>query len=251
MNTQLLKNGTISLNGYKIHMLQSNQQHDGIPIILVHGLAVSSRYMEPLAEELAKTYTVYAPDLPGFGKSTDPKNTLTIQQLTDILMQLMKKLGIKKAVLLGNSFGCQIVVDFAVRYPKMLTHAILAGPTMDEKDRTFLQQTMRLFADLPREPISYIPVILRESIDVGLHRILKNTDYSLEDPVEKKLPKINVPTLVIRGEKDPIVPQRWTDTVAKSIPHAKSVTIPKAGHVINYNSPKKFSEHIALFLKEF
>lgn len=251
-----MKNGKlvskeILVNGLSVHMRVSENTSEKIPIILVHGLAVSSRYMEPLAHELADDYFIVAPDFPGHGKSAKPEHVLSIRQQADFLADLMNKLNIKRAVLLGNSFGCQIVVDFAVRYPKMVTHAILAGATMDTKDRNFPEQVIRLFMDMPREPISYMPVILRESIDVGLHRILKNTDNSLDDPVEKKLPKIAVPTLVIRGERDPIVPQRWADSIASLIPTSANIVIPNAGHVINYNSPKRFAKHVNEFLRKY
>lgn len=251
MNNVKLISKEIIVNGLKIHMRVSENPSAKTPIILVHGLAVSSRYMEPLANELASNCNVITPDFPGHGRSTKPKRVLTIRQQADFLADLINKLHIKKAVLLGNSFGCQIVVDFAVRYPEMVTHIILAGPTMDTKDRNFIEQTTRLFMDMFREPISYIPVILRESFDVGLHRILKNTDYSLDDSIEKKLPKIVVPTLVIRGERDPIVPQRWADSIASLVPTSANVVIPNAGHVINYNSPKKFAKHVSEFLRKY
>lgn len=251
MKEALLVSKEIIINGMHVYMRVSKNAVNKTPIILVHGLAVSSRYMEPLARELASDFYVIAPDFPGHGKSAKPKHTLTIPQQADFLAQVMNELQIEQAILLGNSFGCQIVVDFALRYPKMVTHVILAGATMDTKDRNFPEQVIRLFMDMPREPISYLPVILRESFDVGLHRILKNTDHSLDDSVEKKLPKISVPTLVIRGERDPIVPQRWANTIASLIPIAVNAVIPKAGHVINYNSPKKFAWHINEFLRKY
>ena len=78
---------------------------------------------------------------------------------------------------------------------------------------------------------------MRESIKIGIRRILKTGQYSLNDPIEKKLPSMRQPTLVIRGENDPLVTQAWAEKVIQLLPKAKLVVIPNVGHVVNFNSP--------------
>lgn len=80
-------------------------------MVLVHGLVVSSRYMVPTLERLAPYHRVYAPDLPGFGKSDKPPRVLNVAELSDSLVAWMEKIGLKSAALVGNSFGCQIIAD--------------------------------------------------------------------------------------------------------------------------------------------
>src|SRR5689334_15898249 len=66
-----------------------------LPIVLVHGLSVSSGYMVPTAVHLAPYYRVYAPDLPGYGKSTKPSHILTVSELSNALGAWMQTIGLQ------------------------------------------------------------------------------------------------------------------------------------------------------------
>src|SRR3712207_3371027 len=191
----------------------------GAPVVfLVHGLGVSSRYMAPPARRLAPAYRVYAPDLPGFGRSAKPPHVLTIAELADALAGWMDAVGIDRAALLGNSLGCQIIVDFALRHPERISRAVLVGPTMDRRARTALRQFWRLVLDTPREAPSQPLIVVRCYLQAGLRRAWRTLQYGLADPIEEKLPRVRVPTLVVRGARDPIVPHGWAEEVARLLP---------------------------------
>ena len=87
------------------------------PLVLVHGLLVSSRYLLAAAVRLAPSVRVYTLDLPGYGQSSKPPPPQELAQLSAVLDAWMAACGLEQAVLLANSFGCQIVTDFALRYP--------------------------------------------------------------------------------------------------------------------------------------
>ena len=93
---------------------------DAPAIVLVHGIGFSSRYLMPTIAQLAPHYRIYAPDLPGFGDSTKPWPVLNLQELVEVLVAWMDAVGLEQPVLLGNSVGCQIIVDVALRYPQCL-----------------------------------------------------------------------------------------------------------------------------------
>jgi 2-hydroxy-6-oxonona-2,4-dienedioate hydrolase len=93
------------------------QEVTTLPVVLLHGLGVSGRYMMPTAERLAVHYKVFVPDLPGFGRSDKPRHALGVPALADLLSAWLDGLGIGEAVFLGNSLGCQVIVDLAIRYP--------------------------------------------------------------------------------------------------------------------------------------
>ncbi len=217
-------------------------------IVLVHGIGISSRYMVPLAERLAPYYRVYAPDLPGFGLSHKPRQALDVPELADALAAWMEALGLGRATLLGNSFGCQIIAEFAVRYPERIERAVLQGPTIDPKARSALRQIVRWQLDTPREPPSQALIMLRDYMDCGIRRLVRTFRYSLEDRIEEKLPRINVPTLVVRGGSDPVVPQRWAEEATGLLPMGRLVVVPGAGHTVNYNSPLELARVVRLFL---
>jgi pimeloyl-ACP methyl ester carboxylesterase len=88
--------------------------------VLVHGLGLSGRYMLPLAACLADAYRVFLPDLPGFGDSSHPHEVLDVGGLADALAAWLDAMDLPRVALLGNSFGCQIIVDLAARHPDRL-----------------------------------------------------------------------------------------------------------------------------------
>src|SRR4029079_1369298 len=92
-------------------------------------LGVSADYMLPTLVRLAPDYNVWAPELPGFGKSDKPAHVLDIHELADILADWVRAIDITSAVFVGNSLGCQVIVDLAVRYPTLIDAAVLVGPT--------------------------------------------------------------------------------------------------------------------------
>jgi pimeloyl-ACP methyl ester carboxylesterase len=98
------------------------------PVVLVHGLVVASDYMLPTAERLAVHFPVYAPDLPGFGRSAKPSRAFDIIELADVLAAWIRALGLGRAVLLANSFGCQVVAECAVRHPDVVETPGAPGP---------------------------------------------------------------------------------------------------------------------------
>jgi pimeloyl-ACP methyl ester carboxylesterase len=208
--------------------------------------------MVPTAERLASHYRVYAPDLPGFGKSAKPPHALNLSELSDALAAWMQAAGLKSAVLVGNSFGCQIIVDLAVRHPERVERAVLQGPTMDRYRRTALQQVARLLLNDAREPLSLVvPVTLLDYLDAGFSRSWHTFRYALQDRIEEKLPYMRVPTLVVRGSRDPIVPQSWAEEVARLLPEGRLVVIPGALHTANFDAPSEFVRVIRAFLDRY
>src|SRR5215213_12031128 len=117
--TEKLKSSWTMVNGLSMYARFSVEPRlESRPaVVLVHGLVVSSRYMIPVAERLASYYRVYAPDLPGFGKSAKPPRALDMPELADFLDAWMQAISLESAVLIGNSMGCQVIAHLAVRHP--------------------------------------------------------------------------------------------------------------------------------------
>jgi 2-hydroxy-6-oxonona-2,4-dienedioate hydrolase len=247
-----LKSICTKVNGVSMHARCS--EHAVPPtastVVLVHGLSVSSGYMVPTAVRLAPYYHVYLPDLPGFGKSAKLSHILTIPELADALAEWMQVMELPPVVLLGNSLGCQIIVNFALKYPERLTHAVLVGPTMDPKVRSIHQAALRLVLDMPCEPLLFLPVLVREYLAAGLRRTLRTLQYAFADRMEEHLPHVQTPTLIVRGARDPIVGQEWTEEVHRLLPESQLVIVRNAGHAVNFNSPEKLVGIVRSFLSK-
>jgi 2-hydroxy-6-oxonona-2,4-dienedioate hydrolase len=219
-----------------------------LPLVLVHGIGVASRFMVPVAELLAPYHRVYAPDLPGFGKSEKPAHALSLVELTDALAWWMREIGLESAAFLGNSFGCQIVADLALRYPELVERVVLQGPTMDPRARTARQQLIRWLRNSRQEPLSHGLISAREYPRCGFRRLIKTFRYALEDRIEEKLPHVRVPALVVRGSRDPIVPQRWAEEATRLLPMGRLAVIPGAPHTVVYDAPLDLARVVRPFL---
>ncbi len=219
-------------------------------MVLIHGFAVSSRYMLPTAERLAGHYPVFAPDLPGYGMSAEPARVKTIPELAEFLATWLGRQKIDRAVFVCNSFGCQIIAELARRYPELVSHAILIGPTADAKARTLHQHIRRLIRDLRHEPFSLWLIQARDYLDFGLRWQWKTARYMLDDHIEDKLPLLHMPVLVMRGEHDPIAPQEWIETLAGLTRSGKMAVVPGAAHAVNYTSPDALVQEIEQFLRD-
>lgn len=220
----------------------------GPNVVLVHGMVVSSRYMVPTAECLAPLCNVFAPDLPGYGRSAKGEKILSLRELADALAHWMTAAGLDRAHLVGNSFGCQIIAEFALRHPARVERLVLQGPTVDPSARSAWKQFLRLAHNSRLEPKSLGFISLADYWAAGLRRARATMKIALADRIEEKLPRIGAAALVVRGARDPLVPHAWAERVAELLPRGELVELPRLPHTINYSAPKAFIDAMAPFL---
>jgi len=238
-----------SVDGIRMHCRASRTDPPGPPVVLVHGMAVSHRYLMPLAALLADHHPVRVVDLPGFGLSEDPGRIEDVGALADRLVAWLRATGTAPAAVLGNSFGCQVAVDLAVRHPDLVRSLVLVGPTMDPDAPTMPRQTLRWLRGLPHEDPSQLPVILRDFCKAGPVRAWRTFRIALDDHVERKLPKVAVPTLVTRGAKEAVAPQRWVREAVRLLPQGEMAVVPDSPHDATYSTPKELAALVLPFLE--
>lgn len=238
------------VHGFAIHTRASSDSGSNAGnVVFVHGLGVSADYMLPTLMQLASDYRVWAPELPGFGQSDKPHDALDIPELADVLAEWTKAVGIPGAVFLGNSVGCQVIVELAVRYPTLVKAAILVGPTVDSSARTMIQQLWRGLLDLIHEPWSLWRILARDYLRTGTRRMFRTFQFALNDRVTEKCSQVAAPTLLIRGSLDTIAPTRWLEELAALIPGARLVVIPGGTHATNYSTPDELVHATRAFLR--
>ncbi|MDR5883553.1 alpha/beta hydrolase [Caballeronia sp. LZ032] len=220
-----------------------------LPVVLVHGLVISSRYMEPLALALREDFDVHAPDLPGFGESALHGHTLSVPELADALRLWLGARGIERAMFVGNSFGCQILADFAARYPEAVDRLVLQGPTVDRDARWLLAQIHRDWHNGRMEQARSSAAIGRiDYAKAGILRAIMTMRALMRDRIERKLSRIAAPTLVVAGSRDPVAPLAWAGEVAARLPNGALLTIDGGTHTLNYVYPHSFALAIRPFL---
>jgi pimeloyl-ACP methyl ester carboxylesterase len=123
-DAQTTRSRTIRVGGLDVHVWVVGEAE---PVVLVHGYAVSGRYMLPLAHALARDYAVFTLELPGFGRSQKPPVPLRISGLADALADCLDTLGLERPPLVANSMGCQVVTELAVSVPERVGPLTLIG----------------------------------------------------------------------------------------------------------------------------
>lgn len=216
-------------------------------LILIHGLVIPSRALLPLAERLAPWFRVYAPDLPGFGKSDKPAHILDLPEMADVIQEWMRAVRIPQAVFIGSSFGSQVVAHVALRHPALVKGAVLIGPTVDPEARTLRSMLPRWLVLMSRRLYAF-PFLFFAYAKAGMKRSWRTLRSTLRDPIEDHLPHLCVPTLVVRGERDNIAPQRWAEEVTRLLPAGQLVVIAHASHDVQDDAPVELTRAISAFL---
>jgi pimeloyl-ACP methyl ester carboxylesterase len=217
------------VGGLRLHVRQRLGPSTAVPAyVLVHGLAVSHRYLMPTARLL--TGPVYVPDLPGFGLSERPAQVYGVHEHADVLASWLDALGGDPVCLLGNSFGCQVAVELAARRPELVAALVLVGPTVDPAAATVVGQVARWARDLRHEDVRQAAILVRDVRDAGVRRIAVTLRRSVHDRIEDKLPLISVPALLVRGEHDRICPEGWLRAAAARMADAQMVTLAGPAH---------------------
>lgn len=247
----MLKEQTISINGQLLHLHSSSPGHSR-SLVLIHGMGVSSRYMLPLANELARAeYDAYVMDLPGFGSSPRPKGSFSIETLANSIEALIRHYDLQKPVLVSDSFGCQVILHLVKTKPQIAAAVILTGPTMNIYERTAYHQILRWLQNLRHEPIRQLAWPITQDIwDSGLWRLFTMLRMGLKDCPEAEIESIELPILLARGELDPIAPRDWLEFLAAKNDHIQIAEVPDAAHAIIFDRPAEVTKLIKSFLQD-
>ena len=230
----------------------------GIPVVLVHGLALDARMWDDQVPALAGVATVVRYDLRGFGRSS--RDASTPYSHAGDLWLLLDQLGIADAVLVGVSMGGRVVVQAALAAPErvralVLLDAVLDGVPWDpdsERGMAAIQEEFGtggldaakeawlshgFFAPAQRDP----DVARRLAEMVGAYSGVNWTSADPHEPVPAAnalLPAIAAPTTVVVGELDVPCFRDMAEVLAERIPKARLVTVPDAGHMVNMEAPE-------------
>lgn len=212
-----------------------------LPVVMVHGQGVSSRFEAPSAREFARDFPVYVPDQPGFGRSEGPRRALDVDQLGDFIAAFMSTCGIKRAALVATSFGCQVAVACAVRHPRSVAKLVLQGPAAAPSDRGTLRLVYLWWLNGRQEPPD-LKLLASEYRAAGLRRVYKTFNHYRNYPIGGRLRQVEAPTLVVRGEKDKLVSQPWAERVAELLPMGRLTVVPGAAHTMSHFWPRQLAD---------
>jgi pimeloyl-ACP methyl ester carboxylesterase len=218
----------------------------------IHGFGLSGRYLLPTAERLADEFHTYGPDLPGFGRSGKRKDMLDIPDLAHAALDFFDDRGVEKATLVGNSMGCPVIVEFAHRYPERIDRAVLVSPAGGLYNQPLRRAIRQLSADAPREPVKMARVAVPDYVRFGVPSTRRLFRSLTQYPTLQRLLEMRLPTLVVLGQRDPLLPHahRVDEIASQTDSHVLVVLLEGAAHAINFSHPDQLAHVIRSFMDD-
>jgi pimeloyl-ACP methyl ester carboxylesterase len=255
----------------------------GPALLLVHGITSSSRTWRAVMEPLAEGFDVIAPDLPGHGRSDKPRGDYSLGAYASGLRDLLAFLGVDKVTVAGHSLGGGVAMQFAYQFPERLARLILvdSGGLGEEVSLVLRAATLPgaeyvlplLFGRVPRtagravgsvlgrlgvEPSANTRGIVEglDSLgDADARRAFVHTARSVIDPAGQRVDardrlylSRDVPTLLVWGEDDRIIPLDHGRRAAELMPHSRLEVFPGAGHFPFNDDPQRFARVVREFV---
>jgi pimeloyl-ACP methyl ester carboxylesterase len=254
-------------------------------IVFMHGLSSNADAWSRNIETLKEKYTCVALDLPGFGKSSKVAPAYTPAYYADIVVKLIDKLKLKNVIVAGHSMGGQAAIKLALNHPEKLEKLILIAPagieefntqqallmknavTADMVAKTTDEQIDRNyqlnFFKLPEEAQRMISdrKNIKEAADFSEYcdAIVKSIAGMLDNPTQAELNLITVKTLVVFGENDNLIPNRYlnpnltTNLVGgiaqEKIKNSTLHFVSESGHFVQFEKPTEVNRIITTWLK--
>lgn len=262
-----MKYEQVEING---HQIAYRRMGSGQPVLLLHGVASHSFLWDEIIHGLADEYDVIAPDLLGCGASDKPEGVdYSITSQANIFMAFIDKLELKDVHLVGHDVGGGVVQLMTVRRPGQLTDLTMINPVGYDYWPVQPITTMRLpvirgltssvmnknmLRMVIRRAIYHKDRLTNNVMDIfwqpfetvvgkkGFVQLISCINNRLLMDEVENLRKIDLPTLVIRGEADAYLGKEITERLATDIPGARLIKVPKGGHFIQLDEPEKIVE---------
>lgn len=228
-----------------LHYRRSGQAQ-GRPVVLIHGLSGSARWWRYNLPALEARYRVYVVELVGYGAARHQR-ALGVHDSAALLAEWLDELNLDGVALIGHSMGGHISLLVAARRPQRVGRLVLACAS-----GLLHAKWWRLALKLPSAALvgrlAFVPTIVADGLRAGLRNVWRSSRDLLRDDVAELLPALAVPTLVIWGDRDVIVPPALGQAVAQAIPGARFVSLRGAGHVVMVDAAGAFNHEVLRFL---
>ena len=240
----------LQVDGTSIYCRRSTRG-DGVPVVHVHGFAISGEYLMPTARALATRWVNVVPDLPGYGRSQRRELVLDIPALAGAVLAILDTLDIDRAVLVGNSMGCPVNLEVAHQAPERVQALVLVSPAGGVHNRPLRRALSQLAWDAFRESPRMIRVALPDYVRFGPLNGLRLFHELTLFPSLERLVHTPVPTLAVLGGRDPLMPSPdRVREVARAAPaHLTVALVEKAAHAMNFSHPEELAGLIAAWLE--
>lgn len=265
IDAKIVEEKFLQIDGNKIRYLESGDSKQ--TLVLVHGLGASAERWEHVIPLFADNFRIIVPDLIGFGLSDKPQVDYTPEFFSEFLEKFFVASGTKRPYLVGSSLGGQISVEYTVSHPNNVEKLVLVSPAGVMKQSTPALDAYIIAALYPNEHSAKNAFELMEGSGDNIDQKIINgfiermrlpnaklafmsTVLGLKNSelITSKLSSISVPTLIIWGSRDPVIPINHADSFVSAIQDCQFFRMDGCGHTPYVQNPSTFASKVLEFL---
>ena len=244
---------------------------EGAPVVLIHGFPFNGSMWDPQVEALGERWRLIVPDLRGFGASDAPeeRSRYTVDSFASDVRAVLDDTGVDKAVVCGLSMGGYVAFAFLRSYGERAAGLVLANTRAESDPPEGIEKRTGQQRQVESEGISALVEAMPNALTAEKSRsndpaLVDRVRAVMDNPapgyigaleamkqrpdVTADLSGISVPTLVITGADDPLIPPDASRSMHEAISGSQLVEIPEAGHLSNLESPQAFNRALEAFL---
>lgn len=260
-------NATLDANkmrvaGIDLEMFEAGQ---GRPLLFLH----SGQGYDPwhgFAAQLASKRRLIAPSHPGFGRSSLPDWLDSIDDIAYLYLELLDRLDLAEADIVGCSIGGWIAAEMASKNPERIGRLVLIGPPgvktgsadkldipdlfgmpQDEANKLLFHDPAGMIPDLANMPGDELAIVFRNRESLAL---LTWEPWMHNPKLRHRLHRVRAPSLFVRGESDGVISAGYLSAYARLLPNATTLTIAGAGHLAHLEQPQALAAAIFAFLEK-
>jgi pimeloyl-ACP methyl ester carboxylesterase len=266
------------VDGVNVHYQEAGEP-DAPAMILIHGFAASNLVWSKVLLEIADAgFRVIAPDLLGYGYSDKPRELdYTIPRQAEMVVGLLQRLGIARAVVVGSSYGGAIAATIALDHPELVEKLVLVGAVTNNRPTRYL--LMRLFGSpIIGDILSPLLVGSRRLLRIRMKRVYDRHAWVLDERrvdarhlplrtrgahravirtvrrwdaqrISRDAHLLHVPTLLIWGDTDREVPLKDGERLQQEVPESRLIIFRACGHLPQEEYPAAFTKVISDFCR--
>jgi pimeloyl-ACP methyl ester carboxylesterase len=255
----------VTVDGSKIRYIRAGSSKRSL--VLIHGLGASAERWEHVVPHFSKNFTVYVPDLIGFGHSDKPNTDYTTEFFSNFVTSFLTSLGIEKSTIIGSSLGGQIAVEYVTKNQQSVDRLVLVSPAGAMKQSTPALDAYVMAALYPdpitaKNAFTMMTGSSKEVPDVTIDQFVErmrmpNAKFAFMSTLLglKNAPEIStmleliyVPTLIVWGSLDPVIPVKYAEYFVKKIRDCRFYQMENCGHTPYVEDPNEFSRIVLDFL---
>ncbi len=235
------------LNGLNINYIVIG---GGRPLLILHGWGSRSNNWQRIGEMLAeKGIKVIIPDLPGFGQSDKPPRAWNLDDYCDFIEEFVKVLNLENFSLLAHSFGGALAVKCSLKIPEKIDKLFLVSAACFRR-KSLKVKLLKFISKFFKIKTPFLKKFFyRKSDYLSTEGVMRDTYLKIiAEDLSDILSQIQMPTIIIWGEKDNITPIKQAYLIKSKIKDSKLEILPSTGHNLNLNAQQRLVEIVKQYI---